>query len=118
MSDNYPVSSDEVRKSGMHGVVSTGAGLGLIIFNSLLRIPVVGWILGGGLVVVGLMGLIGKNRTDKATGMVMMGAGVLGLLSFFLKGFTGFILGAAGVGLVGYGVFNLFKFAKGLRSRS
>ncbi len=48
----------------------------------------------------------------------MMGAGVLGLLSFFLKGFTGFVLLAAGIGLVGYGVFNLFKFAKGLKSRS
>lgn len=118
MSDNYPVNSDVVRKNGMHGVISTGAGIGLILFNSLLHIPVVGWILGGGLVVLGIMGLIGKNSTDKTTGVLMMGAGVLGLLSFFLKGFTGFILGAAGIGLIGYGVFNLFKFAKGLKSRS
>jgi hypothetical protein len=118
MSDNYPVNSDEVRKNGMRGVVSTGAGIGLMLFNSLLNIPVIGWILGGGLVVLGVMGLIGKNRTDKTTGLVMMGAGVLGILSFFLKGFTGFILGAAGIGLIGFGVFNLIKFAKGLKSRS
>ncbi|MBN2873494.1 MAG: hypothetical protein JXM71_00240 [Spirochaetales bacterium] len=118
MSDNYPTDSGEVRKNGMHGVVSTGAGIGLLLFNSLLNIPVVGWILGGGLVVLGIMGLVGKNRTDKTTGALLMGAGVLGLASFLLKGFTGFILGIAGFGMIGYGVFNLFKFARGLKSRS
>lgn len=117
MSDYYPVDAGEVRKNGMRGVISTGAGLGLMLFNSLLHIPVVGWVLGGGLIVIGVMGLVGKSRTDKTTGMVMMGAGVLGLASFVLKGFTGFLLGAAGLGLIGYGVFNLFRFAKGLKSR-
>ncbi len=102
----------------MRGVVSTGAGLGLMLFNSLLHIPVIGWILGGGLIALGVMGLVGKNRTDKTTGAVLIGAGVLGLASFLLKGFTGFILGAAGIGLVGFGVFSLFKFAKGLKARS
>ncbi len=59
MGDNYPVNADDVRKNGMRGVISTGAGIGLMLFNSLLHIPVVGWILGGGLVVLGVMGLIG-----------------------------------------------------------
>jgi len=118
MGDNYPSDSTEVRRNGMRGVVSTGAGLGLILFNSLLHIPVVGWVLGGALVALGVMGLIGKNRTDKTTGAVLMGAGALGLASFLLKGFTGFILGAAGIGLIGFGVFSLLKFAKGLKARS
>lgn len=117
MSDYYPVDAGEVRKNGMRGVISTGAGLGLMLFNSLLHIPFVGPVLGGGLVVIGVMGLVGKSRTDKTTGVVMMGAGVLGLASFVLKGFTGFLLGAAGLGLIGYGVVSLFKFAKGLKSR-
>ncbi|PKL26508.1 MAG: hypothetical protein CVV47_00830 [Spirochaetae bacterium HGW-Spirochaetae-3] len=117
MSDYYPVDSDEVRKNGMRGVISTGAGIGLMLFNTLLHIPFVGPVLGGGLIVVGIMGLIGKSRTDKTTGVVMMGAGVLGLASVVLKGFTGFLLGAAGIGLIGFGIVNLFKFAKGLKSR-
>ncbi|MBU0927199.1 MAG: hypothetical protein KKA67_05580 [Spirochaetes bacterium] len=117
MSDNYPVDSGEVRKNGMRGVISTGAGVGLILFNSLLHIPVVGWILGGGLVALGVMGIVGKNRTDKTTGMVLLGAGALGLASFLLKGLTGFVLGAAGIGLIGFGVFSLIKFARGLKSR-
>lgn len=118
MSDNYPVDAAEVKKQGMRGVISTGAGLGLILFNSMLRIPVLGWILGGAMVVLGIMGFLGRNRTDKNTGKVLMGAGILGLASIFFKGFSGLILGASGIGLVGYGIFNLVKFAKGLKSRS
>ena len=117
MGDYYPVDAGEVRKNGMRGVISTGAGIGLMLFNSLLHIPVVGWIVGGALVVLGVMGLAGKNRTDKTTGTVLIGAGALGLSSFIFKGLTGFALGAAGLGLLGYGIFNLFKFAKGLKSR-
>jgi hypothetical protein len=118
MSDNYPTETGEVRKYGMRGVVSTGAGIGLILFNSLLHVPVLGIILGGGLVVLGVMGLIGKNRTDKTTGTVLIVAGALGLASFLFKGVTGFILGTAGLGLIGFGVFSLFKFARGLKARS
>ncbi len=118
MNDYHPVDADEVRKNGMRGVIATGGGIGLILFNSLLHLPVVGWVLGGALVVLGVMGLVGRNRTDKTSGAVLLGAGVLGLASFLLKGFTGFILGIGSLGLVGYGVYNLIKFARGLKSRS
>lgn len=118
MGDYYPVDAAEVRKNGMRGVLSTGAGVGLLLFNSLLHVPVLGWILSGGLVALGVMGLAGKNSSDKMTGTIMMGAGALGLASIFLKGLTGFLLGAGGVALLGFGVFSLFKFAKGLKSRS
>lgn len=118
MDDSSLTNVETVRKSGMRGVVSTGSGVGLLLFNSLLHLPIVGYVIGGALVVLGVMGLIGKNRTDKSTGAVLIGAGVLGLASFFLKGVTGFLLGAGGLGLIGYGLFNLFKFARGLKSRS
>lgn len=118
MDYNYPADASEVRKNGMRGVISTGTGIGLMLFNSLLHIPVLGWILGGGLVALGVMGLVGKKSTDKTTGTVLIGAGVLGLSSFLLKGLTGFLLGTAGLGLLGFGIFNLFKFAKGLKARS
>lgn len=118
MEDTSLTNVENVRKAGMRGVVSTGAGIGLMLFNTLLHVPVVGYVLGGALVVLGVMGLIGKNRTDKSTGAVLIGAGVLGLASFFLKGVTGYLLGAGGLGLIGYGIFNLVKFARGLKSRS
>lgn len=118
MGDYYPVDAAEVRKNGMRGVLSTGAGLGLLLFNSLLHVPVLGWILSGGLVALGVMGLAGKNNSDKMTGTIMMGAGALGLASIFLKGLTGFLLGAGALVLLGFGAFSLFKFVKGLKSRS
>lgn len=117
MSDYHPVDTDTVRKNGMRGVVSTGAGIGLIVFNSLLHVPVVGVVITVALVALGVMGVVGRNRTDKASGAVLIGAGVLGLASFLLKGLTGVLLGAGGIALIGYGAFNLFKFAKGLKSK-
>ncbi|HUW69879.1 MAG TPA: hypothetical protein VMX33_06565 [bacterium] len=118
MDDTNLTDVGAVRQAGMRGVVSTGAGIGLILFNTMLHIPVVGYVIGGALIVLGVMGLVGKNRTDKSTGAVLIGAGVLGLASFLLKGITGFVLGAGGLGLIGYGIYNLFKFARGLKSRS
>jgi len=118
MADYHPVDADDVRRSGMRGVIATGGGIGLILFNSLLHIPIVGWVVGGALVVLGVMGVLGRNRTDKTSGAVLLGAGALGLASFLFKGITGFVLGAGSLGLIGYGVFNLIKFARGLKSRS
>lgn len=117
MPEYYPVDSEEVRKNGMRGVVSTGAGIGIVVFNSLLHLPVIGIVISGALIALGVMGLVGKNRTDKTSGTVLMAAGGLGVASIFLKGLTGFLFGVGGVGLIGYGVFNLIKFAKGLKSK-
>ena len=118
MGDYYPADANDVRRNGMRGVISSGAGVAMLLFNTLLHLPVVGWILGGGLIALGIMGLIGKARTDKTTGMLLIGAGALGIGSFLLKGLTSFFLGAAGIGLIGYGIFNLVKFVKGLKSRA
>lgn len=118
MGDYYPVDANEVRKNGMRGVISTGAGIGLVLFNSLLHLPVVGWVIGGALVALGVMGLVGKNRTDRTTGTILLAAGALGLSSFLFKGLTSFLLGTSGLGLLVFGIFNLFKFARGLKSRS
>ncbi|TFG83175.1 MAG: hypothetical protein E4H20_06130 [Spirochaetales bacterium] len=118
MSDNYPVDTTDVRKNGMRGVLSTGAGIGLLLFNGLLNIPILGWIISGALIVLGALGLVGKQGSDKTTGSILIGAGALGVASFVLKGLTGTLLGIGGVGLIGFGIFNLFKFVKGLKSRS
>lgn len=117
MGDYYPADRGEVTKNGVRGVISTGAGLGLMVFNSLLHVPVLGQILGGALVVLGIIGVMGRSKNDKLTGTVLIGAGVLGLASFVLKGLTGFLLGAGGFALVGLGLYSLYKFMKGMKSR-
>lgn len=118
MGDYYPADRSEVTKNGVRGVMATGAGLGVLVFNSLLGIPLVGPILGGALVVLGVIGVVGRTKNDKVTGTVLIGAGVLGLASFVLKGLTSFLLGAGGFVLIGLGLFSLYKFVKGLKSRA
>lgn len=118
MGDYYPVDSSELRKQGTRGVISTGAGVGLWLVNGLLHIPVVGAILGGALAVLGILGLVGRDRTDKVTGAVLLAAGGAGLASLILPGLSSFLFGVGGLALVGFGLVNLFKFVKGLKSRS
>jgi len=67
---------------------------------------------------LGLVGLLGRDKTDKTTGIVLIAAGAAGLASLILPGLSSFLFGVGGLALVGFGVLNLFKFIKGLKSRS
>jgi hypothetical protein len=116
--DNYPVDSTELRGRGTKGVMSAVAGLGLLGVSFLMGIPVVGWVLGGALVVVGLGGAFGKSRSDKTSRNIMLAAGVAGIATLVFHRFTGFIISAGGLALIGYGAWNIFKFVKGLRDRA
>jgi len=118
MSDNYPSDPTELRKQGTRGVISTGAGLALWIVNGLFQVPVLGVVLCGVLAALGVLGLLGKDRTDRSTGVVLMAAGGAGLVSLVLPWLRDFLFGAGGLALVGFGLFNLFKFLRGLKSRA
>jgi hypothetical protein len=126
MSDNYPVDSKDLSKRGTRGIISTGAGVGLIIVNSILHFPLVGAVIGGALILLGLTGLFGKTKTDKLAGTVAVVVGAAGLSTVFrsipilgaIAGFSSFVVGAGAVALLGYGAWNIFKFVKGLRSRA
>ncbi len=118
MSDNYPVESGDLSARGTRGVMSAGAGLGLMGFNMLLGIPVLGWIISGGLVLLGASGIFGKTKTDKVSGTIALVAGGAGVASLLLPGMTHFLLGAGGLGLLAYGGYNIFKFASGIRKRA
>jgi hypothetical protein len=118
MSSNYPVDPSNLRTQGTKGVMAAVGGVGLWVVNSLMGVPILGWIIGGGLVVFGLTGIFGKSRTDKTSGGIMMAAGAAGLVSLVLPGLRSFLLGAGGLALVAYGAVNILKFIKGLRSRS
>jgi hypothetical protein len=118
MNDYYPVDPSDLRKQGTKGIMSAGAGVGLWVVNALIHMPIVGWVIGGGLVFLGITGLFGKNKTDRTSGGVMMAAGIAGLATILLPRFTGSLLFLGGLGLVAYGAWNIFKFIRGLRSRA
>ncbi len=118
MSDNYPMDPSDIRQRGTRGVMAAIGGAGLLGINALIHVPVVGWILGGALVVAGISGLFGKAKHEKASRNIMLTAGAAGLAAIFLPKLAGFLLGFGGLALLGYGAYNIYKFVKGLRSRA
>jgi hypothetical protein len=118
MSDLYPVDPTEIRQRGMKGVMSAIGGVGLLGVNALIHIPVVGWVIGGALALFGIMGLLKRDKSDKAANGIMLAAGAAGLATIFLPHLTGFLLGSGAVALLAYGGFNIYKFVKGLKSRA
>lgn len=118
MSDNYPVESKDLSEKGTKGIMSAGAGVGLMGVNALLGVPVLGGILSVGLLVLGAIGVFGKTRTDKVSGTVLTAAGGLGLASLFLPGLRGFVLGTGGLALLLYGLFNVAGFVSGLKKKA
>lgn len=115
---NYPVDSGDLRGRGTKGVMSAVGGLGLLGVSALISIPIVGWVICGGLVFLGVSGLFGKSRTDKASGGVMIAAGAAGLAGILLPHLTRGLLGMGAFALLAYGAYNIFKFVKGLRDRA
>jgi hypothetical protein len=112
---DYPVDSTELRSKGTRGVISLGAGIGLLGVQAIINIPFVGLVAGGALIVLGILGLVGKTKIDKTGGMLAIAGGVA---LFALKGVASFVIGAGALGLLIYGGWNVFKFVKGLKSRS
>ncbi len=118
MSDNYPMDPTDLRKQGTKGVMAAAGGVGLWVVNGLLSIPVVGWVIGGGLVFLGITGILGKTKTDKTAGTLMMAAGAAGLAALLLPKLTHGLLWTGGLALIAYGAWNIYKFVKGLKSRA
>jgi hypothetical protein len=116
--DNYPVDSSDLRSRGTKGVMSVVGGVGVLVVSALFGSPILAGIIGGGLALLGLSGLFGKTKTDRTTGSVVLIAGGIGLASAFLHGPFHSLLSLAGIGLLGFGAWNIFKFIKGLRNRA
>lgn len=132
MSDLEPVNSKDVSSAGARGIGATLGGVGLMVATAVAGAfgGVVGLVLGGIALVIGASGLRGHAAADKTGGAITLGAGALlavtGLAHFplhipiitGLARFSSGLVGIAAVGLIGYGVFNLIKFRKGLKSRT
>ncbi len=118
MSDKYPVEQKDLSEKGTKGIMSAGAGVGLLGINALLGIPVLGWALSAGMLVLGAMGVFGKTKTDKVSGTVFTVAGIAGLTTMFLPGIAHSLLSLGGIGLLIYGLANIGGFLTGLRKKN
>ncbi|HAL93152.1 MAG TPA: hypothetical protein PLS88_04025 [Rectinema sp.] len=117
MESNYPVDPKTLNDKGTKGVMSSVAGLGFLGVEALLGIPIVGTVISAGLIGLGAIGLLGKTKTDKISGTVLGAAGIAGLATLFLPGLSHSLLSLGGVGLLGYGLFNLVGFIRGLKKK-
>ncbi len=119
---NDLVPRDELVRQGSRGVGGLIGGTGLLVLHSLATIgagfSLPGIIVGGALAVTGV-GLSSGTKADKTGGMVLAGAGVVtGIASLpIIGGLAGGLMWVAGLGLLGAGGVNLYRFIRGLRKR-
>jgi hypothetical protein len=104
----------EMSKQLMNGVGGVGAGIGLIIISA-LGAPVV--LVGAGICAAIGIGLA-LSKTQKKAGMVMLGAGVVVGVAGLISALTGVLVPIAGIGLIGLGIFSLYKFFSNMKKRS
>lgn len=108
------VPREKVTKSGVQGVVSVAGGLGSIILAAVTAHPVLGVIVGA---VIGLAGVaLSSSKHDRTLGVATTVVGVAAVFASLFR--AGGILVAGGVILLGIGAYSLFKFFRGLKSRS
>ena len=136
MSDLEPLGSKEISNRGVKGIGATVAGVGLLVVTGVAGWMggLVGLVVGGLAFVVGASSLKSSSPVDRRGGSLAMVAGAVlalpGLARFLGKlpivgtvlnvaaGFSSFVVGAGAIGLIGYGVYNLIRFRRGLKSRT
>jgi hypothetical protein len=115
-----------LNKRGVRGVGYTAGGLGIMVLSAFTGNFLLALIAGGATFVVGAAIGASKDRSDRNVGLGVMGAGILAAISGLrhipiiniFSGLAGSLLGVAGIGLLGYGVYNIVKFVKGLKDKS
>jgi len=130
MYDIEPTDSKELSNRGFKGISATVGGVALLVLKGIAGL--LGGIVGVGIGVIamgiGVSGLKSGTRADKTGGAVALGAGALLALTGIARWHIPIISGLASfstglvtlgaVGLIGYGLWNVFKFVRGLRNRA
>jgi hypothetical protein len=128
MSDLVPrkkgslVSRERLERQGMTGIVSTAAGLGLLLLRGLTSVgagfSISGLIVGGVLAVAGV-GLSSGEKADRIGGGIIAAGGILTAVASLpvVGALASGLMWLGGVGLLGAGVVNIVRFVRGLRAR-
>jgi hypothetical protein len=114
MSDVVPRS--KVSKQGVQGVVSLAGGVGALVLASIGGLP--GIIIGGVITVAGV--LLSGSKHERGAGIItaVVGAATVVASIGIFGGLVHGLMYGAGIILVGLGGWSLFKFFRGLKSRS
>ncbi len=117
MSDIVPRSV--LTKRGVQGVIALAGGVGIFILAALPS--VIGIIIGGVITVCGIA--LSGSKHERGLGILttVLGAGTVIASLPILRGLGRLVHGleiGAGIILVGVGAYSLFKFFRGLKSRS
>ncbi|MFP3960188.1 MAG: hypothetical protein ACLFM6_09995 [Spirochaetaceae bacterium] len=116
------VPREKLERQGMTGIVGTGAGLGLLLLRGLTQFgagfSLPGLIIGGVLAIAGA-GMSSGKKADRIGAGIVAGGGILTAIASLpiVGGLASGLMWVSGVGLLGTGVVNLFRFARGLRGR-
>lgn len=121
MNDIVPTRT--LAKRGVAAVAGIGGGIALMILNALTGIPVIGLVAGGVVTVIGLGAMASHAPEDKRAGLIATAAGGLTVLSHLrflgpIAGLAGSLVNVGVIGLLGMGIWNAYKFFKGLKSRA
>ena len=115
------VPRDVLAKQGTNAIIYLAGGALLMVMTFGARFKVLGIILSLGALVIGVGSILSKDREDKKPGIVVLAAGLLGMVFQFgiplLKPFAGFFLGLGGLGLFAAGIWKGIQFLRGLKSR-
>ncbi len=110
---NDIVPRETLSKQGVAGLTAVAGGIGLLVMSTA---GVLGFVIGGVLTAAGLA--VGLRKEDRRPGLVIAGAGALGILSAAIGGgFPGVALKLAGAGLIAYGGLSIYRFFRGIKSR-
>ena len=123
--DQYPkpilVSRDKLAKQGTSAIFYLAGGVFLMVMTFGAKLKFLGIALSLAALVIGAGSLLSKDREDKKPGVVILAAGLLGMVFQFgiplLKPFAGFFLGLGSLGLFAAGIWKGIVFLRGLKSR-
>ena len=110
MSDIVPRS--EITKNGVKAVGAIAGGVTLLV---LAAVPLFAIIAGSVLVVAGLA--LSSSKSDRAVGIVTVVVGAASLVTGIFHG-TSWIMQIAGILLIGTGIYAVWKFFRGMKTRT